>query len=309
MKVTTHDKSFFEKKQTTSFEAKITINIPDVDFSIYPEAKDASDWGVIYLPSARMGSSILAKLLNEHPAIESEGESYHNVILPVILKADSFLAHCSDYPGYSFYPNTSYDKSHISPQVIQDMLNILRRSKGSKPKFCTKGTQQPTQMMKKILPNHRQIIVARNVLDAVASEFHQNFATYFNPKNYYRVTYVKIIHALESINNHKEDSHIVLFDDMIGFDRYKTTMSEIFKYFGVDADDYDYEKTYARCYHEKSVGRWKSDEYIPAFVEYLKKVDNELYNIIMDGDGIWVPEGYDLRLNNRILGEMNGMPG
>jgi len=41
----------------------------------------------------------------------------------------------------------------------------------------------------------------------------------------------------------------------------------------------------------------------------LKKVDNELYNIIMDGDGIWVPEGYDLRLNNRILGEMNGMPG
>ena len=253
---------------------------------------DAANWFFIRF-TARTGSTIFSELLSLHPDVDCTNEAdFIATVWPILITDRLSYAHVDLGQKYLAYRGGIISWDLYKFRGVMESIRSAASAKqfyGDKTGFIRFGAPEVNQynaLFQKAFPNAKYFLMVRSPLDQVSSWINKNWALVISDNKEKRIADIhdklKIIYR----NNvyAKPHSDLILeFEKFFTKDSMTGYLREAFSIIGANPSKYDYEEAWEACKHKGSYQRWKDDEQIAEYLDWLKETNNyELHNKLIN---------------------------
>jgi hypothetical protein len=187
----------------------------------------------------------------------------------------------------------------ITPAHMRHLLEAWRRCTSGRPVFGDKGDMYYThfgEACERVFPGCRFILTVRHPLDTLSSYLQQPWNSYLyrkypEPEDFLRFLRSQALTMLRQNRVWRDRAQAIVFEEMSVREGFAGTFQRVFQYLGVDPEAFDWEAGWERCAHRTATDRWRRDPWITAFIEWLRREDPPLREILWSGVH-YLPETY-----------------
>jgi hypothetical protein len=186
----------------------------------------------------------------------------------------------------------------ITAANMRRLMDAWRGCVSDRPLFGDKGEMYYERFggaCEAVFPGCRFVLTVRDPLDTLSSYARQGWAAWMRhgeePDAFNLALRERARVMLAANARWRERAAVLSFADMADRGAYEAALRAAFAHLGADPDAYDYDAGWVSCAHAGSVGRWREDEQIVAFAEWLGERDPELHAALVSAGGGSRPAG------------------
>jgi Sulfotransferase family len=232
----------------------------------------------------RTGSTAAALVLGLHPDIYCGQE---HLVLPLFMT----LLHSNALMAPDLWFSVRYSKKVPATAVnVRKLMDAWRSCVSPKPIFGDKGDmyhQHFGDACGEVFPGCKFVLTVRHPLDTLSSYIQQPWAAYMRDGAVPEVLFENLrLRAREMLSGNatwRGRAEVVEFEALGSEDGFRATFARVFACLGADPERYDWETGWKLCRHRFTTGRWKHDQEILAFVDWIAKRDAELHGALISG--------------------------
>ncbi len=242
-----------------------------------------ADW-FFMVSFQRTGSTAAALVLGLHPDIYCGQE---HLVLPLFMT----LLHTKLLMAPDLWFSVRYSKKIPATAVnARALMDAWRSCVSDKPIFGDKGDmyhQHFGDACGAIFPGCKFVLTVRHPLDTLSSYIQQPWAAYMRDGSKGETFFENVrLRAREMLTGNaawRGRAEVVGFEELGTEAGFRATFSRVFTYLGADPERFDWATGWKLCRHRLTTGRWKHDQEILGFVDWLEQRDEPLHRALASG--------------------------
>ncbi len=268
--------NFKDKMESNSFYSTMEFGSLPLNDSL---EIDTSKYFFGLMPYPRVGSTIFSNILNNHPYIYCDKEGQIPIAFYKILSQRRFFNKQFTYANYK-------NKQFKTSDIVK-IFDILVKHKYAARFAGDKGISyyHELDLLKNIFPNSKLFLFIRNPLDAMSSLINQPWF-FWGGDSEEELFKILRNYIINDWFNKKDifDNNVfgIISEKIIDKENFIKIYTKIINIIGADIDRIDLNSLYPYCKYKESIDRYKKDDKILNFLDWIKINYYDEFNLIIE---------------------------